>query len=1054
MNNNNDHVPDGRAENTDFFAGIADKYAVDGAKRGLQSPVALPVPERHLALSDTPPSASRLETAPSIRTREDLDKALGVLRARMRPFLSDHSRPLPATRDEFPVVRFDWRVESPEDRANFRSVLEGAGSWERVSIPHYGPPLGVAVTLYRTVLEIAESFLCRERQFLNFDAVDYRCQVYLNDLCVGTHEGIFEAFAFDVTGVLRPGPNTLVVRVENEQTMLGTKVGCGEVDGDKIYAATGLGYNDPEEGWHHCPAGMGIWQGVRLESRPATAITDLHVRPLESLEAVEVHVEVHNPHDRYLTRPDFLVSVFGQNFQAEVVVDRLFQPEAANVAGFGDLDKEHAEADPLKLGPGVNRFRLEIEMPKARLWELDSPWLYQLQVRLLDPEGKLVDAASRHFGVRTFIQDSSSEPIGKFLLNGHEIRLRGANTMGHLDLCVFRGDTKQLHDDILLAKLTNLNFLRLTQHPVQREIYDACDQLGLMLQTDLPLFGGIRYNKVIECVRQSAAMEHHIRSHPSSILVSFINEPFPAGRGKPHRFVSREEMEVFFEMATHAVRLENPDRVIKCVDGDYDPPTREGMPDNHCYCGWYIGHGIDLGRLHRGDWLPVKQNWHFGCGEFGAEGLDSFEVMKRYYPEDWRPASPEGMWSPSAIALAQTPNFHYLWYDTPPTSADWIEASQRHQEWTTRLMTEAFRRMPGMNTFAIHLFIDAWPAGWMKAIMDVDRIPKRAWFAYRDALSPIAVQLRTDRFSGFGGETLHVELWVVNDTDQAPEGYHVAYEMIRDGLVTGEGQTPAKIVRCGPSPQGFMEIRLPDVADRDQVTIRAVLLDASSQPVHEREIAIEVFPRPHAKKRSTIHVIAGDEAALRLVGDLGLIAESKEMSGQGDMILVTRAGFLSDQFARIEEAVRKGATAVVLELPEGDHRIGGEAVSIRKAGMGPRHFVSRATRHRLVEGLRPDDFKFWFDEEQRCAAPILTTVIERAPGAPVLLTGDGGWQRDWVSVPAAVEFESGAGRWAICQVSLENRLRTNPAASLFAMRLLDLLSCGSTKAAQPLDICI
>lgn len=79
---------------------------------------------------------------------------------------------------------------------------------------------------------------------------------------------------------------------------------------------------------------------------------------------------------------------------------------------------------------------------------------------------------------------------------------------------------------------------------------------------------------------------------------------------------------------------------------------------------------------------------------------------------------------------------------------------------------------------------------------------------------------------------------------------------------------------------------------------------------------------------------------------------------------------------------------------------------------------------------------------------------DTAPGAPVLLTGYGGWQRDWVSVPAAVEFESGAGRWAICQVSLENRLRTNPAASLFAMRLLDLLPCGSMKAAQPLEISI
>jgi hypothetical protein len=46
-----------------------------------------------------------------------------------------------------------------------------------------------------------------------------------------------------------------------------------------------------------------------------------------------------------------------------------------------------------------------------------------------------------------------------------------------------------------------------------------------------------------------------------------------------------------------------------------------------------------------------------------------------------------------------------------------------------------------MVSFAIHLFIDAWPAGWMKTIMDFRRQPKPAYFAYRDALAPLAAQL-------------------------------------------------------------------------------------------------------------------------------------------------------------------------------------------------------------------------------------------------------------------------------------------------------------------------
>jgi hypothetical protein len=311
----------------------------------------------------------------------------------------------------------------------------------------------------------------------------------------------------------------------------------------------------------------------------------------------------------------------------------------------------------------------------------------------LDAAGTLLDSAGCQFGMRRFEQDETSTPKGKFRLNGREIRLRGANAMGNLDLCVFRGDFNQLHDEILLAKLSNLNFLCLTQHPVQREVYEACERLGLMLQTDLPLFGSIRRNQFHECVRQSAAMERLVRSHPSNVPVSLINEPFPAARIKPHRFMLRDDMELFFDMVSKSVHRENPERVIKCVDCDYDPPEPEGMQDNHCYCGWYIGHGIDLGRLHHGGWMPVKPGRHFGCGEFGSEGLDSREVMEAHYPPDWLQTGKDGAWCPAMIPKAQSMNFHCLWYPTPQTRGGWIEASKRHQEWTTRFMTESFRRL-------------------------------------------------------------------------------------------------------------------------------------------------------------------------------------------------------------------------------------------------------------------------------------------------------------------------------------------------------------------------
>ncbi|MEX1115446.1 MAG: glycoside hydrolase family 2 TIM barrel-domain containing protein [Akkermansiaceae bacterium] len=1020
-----------KSSTIDPFAAIASLLVAQG-REGMQLPEAAPHNDTSLPLTYGDSQTPRPRVA-KITTAEQLREELAKSRERMQPFLQNLAPPLPQTRGVRRMEDFQWRIEMPEDRSNFGSVLSGGGDWDQVHIPHYGPPLGIARTLYRAEFALMEDMFHHERQVICLDAVDYRCQVYLNDVCLGSHEGIFDAFEFDVTGVARRQANILLIRVENDFTMLGQAFSDGDTDGDKIYAATGLGYDDPEEGWHHCPPGMGIWQGVRFEGRSRLAVTDLFVRPLPTLDAVEIHVEVQNSGPNPSEEVSLLVSIHGRNFPLQIHHEHLHRANGEWVRGYGDLDHGTPECEPSMMGPGLNYLSLTLPIPDARLWDTDTPWLYQAQVKLAGPRGELLDAACRQFGMRRFEQDETSNPKGKFRLNGREIRLRGANTMGNLDLCVFRSDFDQLHDDILLAKLTNLNFLRLTQHPVQREVYEACDRLGLMLQTDMPLFGSIRRNQFHECVRQAAAMERLVRSHPSSVLISFINEPFPAARAKPHRFMQRAEMELFFDIASKAVLRENPDRVIKCVDGDYDPPVPEGMQDNHCYCGWYIGHGVDLGSLHHGNWMPVKTGWHFGCGEFGSEGLDSLEVMRQSYPETWLPSTPEELWNPAVIPKAQSMNFHYLWYPTPHHLEEWIESSQRHQEWITRLMAEAFRRLPGMNTFAIHLFIDAWPAGWMKTIMDVNRIPKRAWFTYRDVLSPVALSLRSDRTAGFVDEKIQVELWLANDLDEAPEGCMLDYAILHEGTSIASGSIPARLACCAPVAQGVIEVVLPECSNRSSLLLVATLLSAGGIPMHDTELELAVFPKP-SKSGGLVHLFGGGLGGEELLHSLGL--ETSTTLQDADTILVTDLDRYLAAPQELDNAVRDGATVVFLPLPPGNHGIGKSQVGVRKAGMGPRHFVSCDSGHPMVHDFKRDDFKFWFDESLGHVSPILKTVIDTDHWTPILLSGDGGWDRPWGAVSVASERMEGQGCWRVCQLDWIHRIGTNPAAWLFAKKLM------------------
>ena len=614
----------------DRFAQIAQQQA--GQRSALLVPVNPPeLPDHFLPLEAVELEVQADENIPfkplpRLETPLQLERELIRLRQRFARFQRELAPPIESQRLRIPVESFDWRLQTQADLADPALSLNGGGEWSPVTVPHYGGPLGRARAFYRTNFTLDEAFLARGACFVHFQGVDYKAHAWVNSAYLGSHEGFFAPFEFDFSAAARLGENTLLVIVENDAICMGNE-SWGEdghlYEGDKIYAATGPGWDDPIVGWHHCPPGMGIYQPVWIEARAAQHIHDVFARPVVEENRAEAWIDVHNC---LKTRTPVLLelSVYGQNFRQTIHRKIVHQPSRL-------------------CGPGVNDFRVSFEMKSARLWDPDTPWLYQLQVRILSPGGEVLDAQSRQFGMRSFRMDESSvpkgttDPKGMFYLNGKPTRLRGANTMGFEQQDVMKKDWDQLRDDILLAKICHMNFWRLTQRPVQDEVYALCDRLGLMTQTDLPLFAVLRRNQFAEAVRQAGEMERLVRSHPCNVTVTYINEPFPDASAPftsvvdASRQLTRPELERFFQAADQVVLLANPDRVIKPVDGDYYPPA-PGLPDNHCYCGWYNGHGVELGKLHKGYWQAVKPGWYYGCGEFGAEGLDPVGLMRRHYP--------------------------------------------------------------------------------------------------------------------------------------------------------------------------------------------------------------------------------------------------------------------------------------------------------------------------------------------------------------------------------------------------------------------------------------
>ncbi len=791
-----------------------------------------------------------------IDTQEKLDAELKRMRARYAPFMADLAPAIPA-RPEIKLEQFDWRLETQADRADIKHALAGKGEWEKVKIPHYGGPINDAVSFYRTTVDVDADLLKFGTPYIHFQGADYIAEVYCNGKFLGSHEGLFDPFEFPLAQCLKPGENVLMVKLTNQPVHMGDPFFLNNRKfGKKFAACGGPGWNNPPIkvdgkqtlGWTMCPPGFGIWQKAWLEIRPKAFVSDIFVAPVPDRHEAQVSLEVTrtDPASPAPAAADIRYALYGQNFKLTLAEGQALP----------------AGVQAKEVSPGVNLYRFTVPMPEAQLrrWSNEEPWLYQMQISLTQG-GRVTDVRKRQFGVKTFTQDADAPLKGRFYLNDKEIKLRGANMMGNLMNCVMKGDFDQLRDDILLAKITHMTYWRMTQQPCQEEVYDYFDRLGMLAQTDMPVFNGYRKDQAEEGLRELKAMVRLVRSHACNSVITYCNEP---DFNKPQMLSFQGHKDLFkaFDAATLAL---NPTQVIKWIDGDYVGLCSGGYADHHNYGGWYGG----LADTYWGN-PGVNAGWMSGCGEFGAEGLDSVALMKKYYPKEWLETKPDGTWTPDKIFRCQTATTAETgrqWIGTPHvTMEEYVRISQNHQYWVVRLMTESMRRNPKMNSFAVHLLIDAWPNGWLKSIMDYDRRAKPAYFAYRDALTPLAVSLRPGRSFLFSGESLIVQTWICNDTPEAPKGATLRYQVKLGGKILATGSTPGQVPVNSSKFQGSLKFTSPAVDKTQPLTVDVGLFDANGKILHSSTVDIELHPASDkpAKGQKTPKEFGG--AVRKLIG--------------------------------------------------------------------------------------------------------------------------------------------------------------------------------------------
>ncbi len=280
---------------------------------------------------------------------------------------------------------------------------------------------------YRRIFELEPR---PDRRYqLNFEAVDYRAEVWLNGVRVGEHTGGWMPFSFDVTAAVRRGTNELMVAVEDATDTSGRY----QLHGKQRLQPRGIWYT----------AVSGIWQPVWLEETPPVFIERL----------------------RTATRSDGTVRI--ETRMANGTVARL-----RAVVSLRGREVARAEGPPPLL---------DVCVPNPHLWSPDSPILYDLTLEAGE------DRIESYVGIREISRVRDAEGHWRFALNGRPIFHWGTLDQGWWpDGLLTPPSDAALRFDIEFLKAAGFNTIRKHIKVEPRRFYAHCDRLGMFVWQDLP----------------------------------------------------------------------------------------------------------------------------------------------------------------------------------------------------------------------------------------------------------------------------------------------------------------------------------------------------------------------------------------------------------------------------------------------------------------------------------------------------------------------------------------------------------------------------------------
>jgi beta-glucuronidase len=313
--------------------------------------------------------------------------------------------------------------------------LEKEKRWRRLEIPR---PLNTIRGLeyysgkgtYRRLVKLPESWP-QGTVFLRCRGANYRSVVSIDGRQLGTHEGGFTPFEFEVTDRLADSrEHEIEIEIDNT-----------------------IEYNTVPNvvGWSN---DGGILREIYLETRNLIHIDDVFLYPMPDMKGradLALIIKLHNP---ALEPRDYKIEIFSPQ---------------------GALIHEHKVE-----GWTMQTLQHRTQINFAALWSAENPALYRCRVSIIEKNG---DEMSFPFGIRSI----ETKPEGLFL-NGGRIKLHGITRIEESPRLGCTQTTETIVKDLEAIKSAGFNTVRLGPFPAHSKTLELCDKMGLMVLEEIPVW--------------------------------------------------------------------------------------------------------------------------------------------------------------------------------------------------------------------------------------------------------------------------------------------------------------------------------------------------------------------------------------------------------------------------------------------------------------------------------------------------------------------------------------------------------------------------------------